>query len=425
MILENFCRAWPKSLDADGVVICGHGSRSQRVVKHGLSTEFILMDSQYCLAPVFDSLGENIRANLRGYPEYSGPNQDHDGPDGDSEGSERSSQELAHDATCLVPRDENGMSDVISRSLSFQKQIGMTALIMPSPPVDDAEDEFGVQLAWLKAGVRARQKYDRDVYFALTLSEQVIGNRPVNDNHTIRTAIDNLQVEEQIDGVYLCIMQQSNYCRHIISRNLVDSLFKLVYELAILGEKRVIVNYVDILGFACLALGATAFGTGYSTKCRRLTVPDYGKRSGGRSYPTFYSHRTMLDLRSESDLNKLSKKRLIRYVFDDLTPSSESLIRALKLGGSASSIPDWAETINNTGFASRHRMQRLSKAVQETIRENEDAYQRAEKVLTWLQDAEAACLLIEKRLSDDPLTCQMNHVPIWRAALEDFAEANM
>ncbi len=171
---------------------------------------------------------------------------------------------------------------------------------------------------------------------------------------------------------------------------------RLCNQFSSAGIELVIPNFADVFGFVCMAVGATGFCNGASQSTRRLCMLNYQDKGGGTPLPHLYSHRTIAEFRSEFDLDKIVNKKLLRRVRDE-TSYSQDLIEELDAGGSASNVPPWIESKNNTTAAKNHFIERL---VIEHKRLRRSAKQRRERVGDWLETATSNMLLIEKRLQE-------------------------
>jgi hypothetical protein len=172
--------------------------------------------------------------------------------------------------------------------------------------------------------------------------------------------------------------------------------FELVRLCAEAGLSEIIVNFADLGGLVSAGLGATAFATGPSANLRALHIEGYMDEGGGIALPHYYSHKTVGEYLSETDVDHIAGARAFRRIVDR-TPFSMPLVDAVLRGESASDLPAWAESQNNYGMAHKHAMQRL---VDEgnRLRRLGTTDDRYNAILDWLEAAEANALFVSQRL---------------------------
>ena len=202
------------------------------------------------------------------------------------------------------------------------------------------------------------------------------------------------------------------------------ALLELSYNLGQLQEKTVVINFADVFGLVCMAAGASAFGSGYTTKERRLSFDDFIQRGGGMALPRYYSNTLIGDFYSERDINKIVKLKLLRYITGDIkTTHSRSLMDALSRKIKISTVQAWKETRSNTATAARHRVDCLVEQAN-VLGAIDNFENRLTEMFAWIQEAESKMEYLKSRLKDDPLNEDGRHLSVWRKAIEEFSEAN-
>lgn len=315
-----------------------------------------------------------------------------------------------------IPDDDEEILEVVRECLAFQRDFGVTHLIAPTPLVENAEDEFSVQLRWLEAALSMRKEFDIPIFATVAINEYLLAHHDPNENVLLQSILDNLTASE-FNGLYMLVAQEAAEKARFDERRVAESLMYVSYIAGRRSTKDVLINYADDLGYACLATGSVGFASGVTLKQRRLCFSDFIDRGGGSAYPRFYSHSLIRDLLTESDLDRIRDARLMRLIRNDVTEESQPLLRALGSGAGASSVPNWTQSRNNVGQANQHRFSLLGRVTNSLAKLGVD--DRSQLVLGWLQYAEAHAALIDKKFSEEPLSEDAKHITAWREAFEN------
>lgn len=313
-----------------------------------------------------------------------------------------------------IPGNATEIEEAVKTCFEFQKEFGVTHLIAPTPLVSDYEDQFSSQLQWLQAAESLKDSMGLPLLATVSLADHLLKQQDPENNTLLQTILDNLTTS-RFDGVYVLVVREAGDSIRLLDRPVAETLMYVSHVVGAQHGLTVVVNFADDLGELCLALGASAFGGGFSMKQRRLCFSDFVDRGGGSAYPKFYSKSLISDL-SMDDLVKLRRARLLRLLSDDITPISEPLWRALRSGASPNTVPAWRQSRNNVSDSMNHRILVLDKSAREL--ESAELADRRQTALSWLQEAEAHNALIEKRLRADPLSNDTRHIDSWLEGLE-------
>jgi hypothetical protein len=161
------------------------------------------------------------------------------------------------------------------------------------------------------------------------------------------------------------------------------------------GVDTIITNFADVFGLVCTGLGASSLASGPSQNLRRLSMSGFEDEGGGKALPHLYSHKCIAELASESDLNSLRNKKLLRRV-SDITPYGETLLTELSRGGSAATIPAWTESQSNVTASQKHFIHRLG-AEQRSL-SKVSAAAKPDALRDWLETAATNRLYIANKL---------------------------
>ncbi len=234
----------------------------------------------------------------------------------------------------------------------------------------------------------------------------------------LETVADQVTSREGIDGVYIIVAQTHANHPFASDSRVLRAYLHLARVFSAAGYSLVLVNFAGVFGQACMGAGATGFASGASFPTRRLSFEGFEEPGGGVALPRFYSNRTAGEYLTETDLDAIVARRLLRRV-RDVTPYSEMLIEVLATGGSAAQIPAWAESQNNLGAASMHFVSRL--ASEATRLGRYGPRQRFNHVRDWLEDAAANALYLENRIGDE---VKLRHGPCdkWLELLDESSQ---
>lgn len=309
----------------------------------------------------------------------------------------------------------NDWPETVRAAVEFQVRFQARAVILPATLIADPETDLAGDLQRLDEAVDvARKMTDLPLYASVPLEEGAIKHRDARANSLVEALADAISAREQLAGAYVPLAQLSMPKDRITNRKVVSALLQLSRKLGREAGLKVIMNFIDGLGALCVAAGATAYGTGYKQKSRRLSPVDYKTRKGGSPLPKFHSLSLFLDFYPERDLERLRDQKLLRYIARDKTPAAAPLLAALRAGANTNTVAPWEERKGNTPAAESHYAQ-VHGSYKSRVASFEDA-------LTWVQEAEAAWLYLQERFKEDPLdAAEGAHLAPWRAAMEELA----
>jgi hypothetical protein len=201
---------------------------------------------------------------------------------------------------------------------------------------------------------------------------------------------------EGLDGAYIVVAQDRAKHPFEADHDVLRTYGHLTHAIRRSGLETVIVNFADVFGLACMALGATGIATGHSQSVRRLSFEGFADRQGGKAFPQFYSHRAMSEFYTEKDLDVIVARRLLGRV-RDTTPFSENLMAVLGAGGFASQVAEWAESVNNVAQAHKHFIVRM--LLEARAIERVPDSQRMNSIREWLEEAAATQAYLAERFA--------------------------
>lgn len=282
-------------------------------------------------------------------------------------------------------------------AIRFQLGMGCAFVILPAPLISAREDEAQTEAAWLDAALEAAIELDVacPMVGTVAISEAVLNEQCFESGGFLETVIDQLSSREGIDGVYIVIAQ--THANHPFeSKSLVSRAYvHLARGFSKAGLELVITNFADVLGLACIGAGGTGFATGPSQSLRRLSLDGFQEKGGGLPLPHFYSHKIVGELLSQTDMNAIRDKKLLRRV-NDLTPYSKDLLDALDQKRSAADIAPWTQSKNNMGAAQKHFLARMSSEAERLTKLATS--ERLSQVRDWLEDADVNAGYLSRKL---------------------------
>jgi len=420
LFLLNLGYRWTNHELANGIILNASGFNKEQGVRRGISSnlEMMLFDPKLSLNDLEYENSEMPCSRLTTYPWFGGSEVEFNSAQGTATDWFADHRESVN-WPINIPTERGEIEVCIKDCLDYQVSIGVTHLVVPTPTVYNYEDEFAEQLKWIDIALAVKEHYNLPMLTSISINDHLLMQGEPLKNKLVQTIIDNVSVRIELDGVYITPIQTNDAVVKLDNKYVAEFLLHTSNIFGYINEKIVVVNYIDSFGYACLAVGATAFGSGYSNKTKRMSLNDFKESKGGKSFPKFYSHKLILDLLSYRDMNKLQEARLLRLLEEDMTEASENLIGALKEGLNANNVPKWRESINNITAATQHRICCLVDATRK-LKEIENLEDKESYILEWLQNAEANHLLLQTKFNSEPISDDGRHISVWRAAFENY-----
>lgn len=407
----------------DGVLLLPQGNSSEKVVRARLQ-DFprVLLDPQLYLADLDAQKCQNVCARLASYPWFCV-----DGLQEFDSGAEKRT-EWEKRLRSLIPKKWPGhapsgkrIREACESCIEFQQTLSCSQVILPAPLITEREDEVQLQANWLDEGLEAAEDLDitQPLLASIPVLDTVLNEAAFEEGGFLDSIADQVTARENIDGVYIVIAKSQSGHPFETEIPVLRAYAWLAQVFGAHGYDTVLANFCDVFGLVCRGLGASSFATGPSQSLRQLSLPALNDQGFGISLPHLYAHRLIGELRTEKDLDKIVKARLVRRI-RDLTPYSRPLIQTLSRGGSAADLPDWAESRNNTTAAHRHFITRMV-AVEQQLRA-QPSEERADAVRDWLEDAEANSLYIRRRLRPEKILGRIAPAATWLNLFEETSD---
>lgn len=334
------------------------------------------------------------------------------------EGKRRASEILKRQWRRPLPTGA-ALDMALRRTLEAQLRLNCTHIILPTPLITDREDEAAVPADWLDRALALAQEMEIGLPLLATVAvaEGVLAPAALEDLGLLDTIVDQVRAREGIDGAYIVVAQTHAGHPFETSDAVARAYLRLVTGFKRSGLDTIVTNFADVFGLACMGGGAWGMATGPSQRRRRLSLENFRDLGGGRAFPQLYSHPLIGELYTESDLVRIGKLKLLRRVSDE-SPYSRSLLDQLRKGRPVAELPDWAESQNNVGAATNHFLFRLNSET-DALGKILDRSERAERIRSWLQDAEANVVYLLKKLGDTPLKGRLAPSERWLQAFDE------
>lgn len=296
------------------------------------------------------------------------------------------------------------------------------AIVLPATLIQDPESKLIAELDRLDTAIQvARSRTEKPLYASLPLADVLFLSRDPGSNRLLDALVENLDAREDLEGVYLPLVQLGEPRERLSHEKVVGSILRLAKLFGQKSRLKAIFNFTEALGVACAALGAEGYASGYSTKHRRLTLADHRSDTGGGiAFPKFFSLQMCMDFQV-TDLKAMAERDLLHLLGLDRTKSSESLFRGLEDGDEVEAIAPWRPTANNYPMAKLHYFEQHVKAG--------EVFKTPEAVIGWLKDAEATWDRIQRELNSIPdfafqAWTNAEHLKVWRRAMESVHAAS-
>lgn len=322
--------------------------------------------------------------------------------------------------TSVWPQDYPSQGDITSAcsdAMEFQLTLGCTHIILPSPIIEEREDEAITQGDWLDRSleVAISEEITQPLIATVALDEKIINESAFQESGFLDTIVDQISSRKGIDGVYIVVSQNSNKHPFRTGEDVLRAYATLSKEFSQCGFDIIITNFADIFGLSCLALGASDFATGPSQSLRRLSFEGFQEDVRGTALPHYYSHDNIAEFFSESDLDKLRDKKLLRRLKDH-TSHSNQLMESLNSGNSAADIPLWAENKNNLNAAQKHFIIKINNEERSIAPLNQTG--KKEAIIDWLENADVNITYIDKKLGSDSIKGEVAPSENWLEIFE-------
>ncbi len=318
--------------------------------------------------------------------------------------------------TGTVPTDPATIEDRVRLCVEVQNRLGCEAIILPTPLIASATDDFSQQLLWLDRGLELAKRIAPGVprLASIAISDTCVRNVVPWTSAALDTLLDQVSARAP-EGAYIVMEQASHDQIYETNINTLGTLVRLVRDFRTAGVERVVVPLAGVAGLLGVAVGAEIWSTGWYRGERRVRLSDFEESDEiRRSIPTYYSHSLAGDIHLKTDLDTINSGKLLALV-EDITLASDGLIRALRAGQVVASVPEWEPRPANVSAAREHYVRAL---VRETtaIRALPVA-QRLDAAKRWLDNAINVAVKVSA-LGDFHERTALGHQRAWRGVLE-------
>ena len=253
-----------------------------------------------------------------------------------------------------APSKPSDIDRSIRYAIEKQLEVGVTRVILPSPLLEAREDGAAVCGTWARRGMAVAKelKVDFECVATIAIRDDILNESAFKSLGFIDQVVTEVASCRDLAGVYVVVGQTGSPCHPFLAQQRVWRGYReLVERISTVPHLRTrIVNFADMAGIGCVAVGAThAFG-GSTHSTRRLALETSGD---GRAYPLYFTSLMMAEIRPEDDLTPIAKAGMLSLI-EDPSPFCSGLFAALKAGGTATSVSDWVQEKNNVQYSQRH-----------------------------------------------------------------------
>lgn len=309
--------------------------------------------------------------------------------------------------------------EAAAAAVSTQVEFGCTSILLPTPLLDMREDAGAILGEWLDAGLQAieEKSVGQPAYATIALAESVLDDSVFGPAGFLDAVVSQVASRlDQLAGAYV-VVAQSGKAEHPFQTSSMAwrGYVETVRTLRAAGVQRVITNFADVFGLPCIALGATGFATGPAQSTRRLSLEGFRDDGLGLPIPRLYSHQTIAEFSSETELGEVVNTGIFNLV-KDVTLFSEELIDELSGGGSAANIPEWAESKNNVGASAKHFIARMQIECDAVIALG-TLRKRSDHITQWLETAQTNMQRVRTALQETGAGIRVGPATTWRNLL--------
>ena len=313
-----------------------------------------------------------------------------------------------------TPSTTSDIRQSVDSCIDYQRNLGVEAIILPSPLTNDHASDYALESQWLETGVERSHDLAPHLPALVTIaiSDTCLRGFTPTDNTLIDIILDQVTARAA-DGAYVVLEQANEITYNCTSANTLGALLRLVRGLKDGGLRRVIVSYAGTAGLLTLIAGADAWASGWYRSERRLRLTDF-EQTEGRAMPAYYSHPAATEFHLVNDLTRVRDAGMLNLVRDE-TPDSGPLLAALDAGLRPQDVVPWQPRLSNVTAARSHYATAM-------IRETEriaslDAAAQITYGLDWIGSARDAAAALYGIGGFNQRT-ELDHQRAWRDAFE-------
>lgn len=295
---------------------------------------------------------------------------------------------------------------LVQRSLEFQRELGVSAVIAPTVLFDSFTDRWH-QIA-LNLADASLEEQTRNPGSPPLLLSFVFGEAALTAVEELNRFLDTVTQDEwNMQGFYFVVAREEpTYNQDWDSARLANLLY-LVHVLGHINRLRVIVGYTDFAGLILRAAGASAFASGWSHGLRHFARKSFlHKPAGGQTPRVRYSSGPLLSSIFIQELQDIFDFGCLRSVLSEV-PLDREIMEAPQPQAAA-----W-----NANIAQLQHWQTLHKLNEVITGRHRDDFAR---VLGYVRNARALYTTIERTGVQFDRFTGKDHLSSWLRALVEF-----
>lgn len=184
------------------------------------------------------------------------------------------------------------VSRFVRDTITYQSTLDLTSVISPTLMFDNFSESYcqtALQLAAESCSVYADIGPNQQLLLGFVMGEAAVG-----DLDSVFEFLD-IATAWATDGFYIVLEPSSSRYPNTIDSERLANLMYIIYSLADINEKEVVIGYADFEGLLLGAAGATSMATGWYSGLRQFSRTRWLPSTGGRAPNARYSSAPLLN----------------------------------------------------------------------------------------------------------------------------------
>ena len=290
-------------------------------------------------------------------------------------------------------------------TLDFANAMPVSALVSPTVLIEDFNDRWGqiaITLAQETVDRAGSLRNAPPVLLAFVIGESALRSRT-----SLEGFLDEISLFE-VEGFFISVNRTAGTYQAQINETVLENLMYLSHTLGVVNNYQVIFNYMDLVGVALHAAGATAQACGWFNTMRQLSPTTYSVTRGGGRRPA--ARYTSLALLNSVPIAPVLDEIYQRGRIDEVIVGTQYDAALLKNPGNQ----PWPEDVS-----SLHHWTTLTLALKEFLR-GRTPQTRIDRLLRGIADAKTLYQSLVEDGIPFPAATGPGHLSQWERAIENF-----
>jgi hypothetical protein len=207
-----------------------------------------------------------------------------------------------------TPNEPSLVMKFVSECIDFQRFIGCTGIIIPSPLTYDYSTDYSSELLWLDLGLKYINSANikNPIYATIAISDICLRYEDPVKNQLLQMIFDSISSRE-VDGVYFLVEQKDERkdIRYITNSRTLEAALYITHILSNICNLAVITNFFGPFGLALEAAGANAWASNWYKSLVRFRLGDMPKPTTAYAMPSFWSFPLAAEINLDSELDMI------------------------------------------------------------------------------------------------------------------------